>query len=95
MANDTTDTVKDDPVARYILESLAGGVVLSPQDIAKAYGENKRKPKDKPDFWRRYMQAVKQQALHLARQGRIEIVRDGKPVDIEDFRGLVKLRLPE
>ena len=88
----TDQPTKDDPVARFILDHLQGETALSHQDIAKAYAETRRKKSDPPDFWRRYLNAVRQQALHLARQGRVEILRDGKPVDIEDHRGLVKIR---
>ncbi|MEC8198924.1 MAG: DUF3253 domain-containing protein, partial [Pseudomonadota bacterium] len=48
---------------------------------------------DPPDFWRRYLNAVRQQAKHLARMGRIEILRKGKPVDPNDFKGVYRLRL--
>jgi hypothetical protein len=40
------------------------------------------------------MMAVKQQALGLARAGQIEITRKGEPVDLSDFKGVVRLRLP-
>ena len=40
------------------------------------------------------MNAVKQQAIHLAKSGRIEIIRKGEPVDPRDFKGIVKMRLP-
>ena len=50
--------------------------------------------KDPPDLWRRYLQAVRQQATFLARAGRLQIVRGGKVQDPNDFKGLVKLRLP-
>ena len=53
------------------------------------------KPKDGPNLWRRYMVAVKQQAIHLARAGKIDIVRKGKAVDPNDFKGIVRLRLTE
>ena len=41
------------------------------------------------------MNAVRQQAIHLARQGRIEIVRKGRPVDPNKVKGVVRLRLPQ
>lgn len=37
--------------------------------------------------------AVKQRAVSLAREGRIEIVRKGQVVDPEDFKGIVRYRL--
>jgi hypothetical protein len=39
------------------------------------------------------MNPVKQQMLHLARAGQIEITRKGVVVDPEDFRGVVRMRL--
>ena len=60
----------EDPVAQAILDLLAArgaGKSISPEAAARA------KKNDPPDLWRRYMNAVRQQALHLARQGRIRI----------------------
>jgi hypothetical protein len=56
--------------------------------------EGPEKPADVHELWRRYMNAVRQQATHLARQGRIEITRKGQPVDPKNFKGVVRLRLP-
>jgi hypothetical protein len=33
-------------------------------------------------------------ATYLARQGRLEILRKGQPVDPKSFKGVVRLRLP-
>jgi 1,6-anhydro-N-acetylmuramate kinase len=87
----------DDPVATTILETLAGlaeGDSISLMDAARAVADTRRKPTDGPELWRRYMNAVRQQATHLARQGRIEIVRKGEPVEPKNFKGVVRLRLP-
>ena len=46
-----------------------------------------------PDLWRRYLNAVRQQSIHLARAGRIEILRKGKPADPNNFKGVYRLRL--
>ena len=91
------EEVRIDPVAEAILDQLAvagDGKSLSPMDVAKAYAESRRKQKDPPELWRRYLTAVKQQALALARAGRIEITRKGEPVDLKDFKGVIRLRLP-
>lgn len=82
-----------DPVAEFILEALSAQGSLAPVDIARALGEQRRRASDKPDAWRRFMMPVKQQMLHLARAGTIEIVRKGEVVDPEDFRGVVRMRL--
>ncbi|MCP5373224.1 MAG: DUF3253 domain-containing protein [Hyphomicrobiales bacterium] len=94
--NGKKDGKKDsklDPVAEAILAALAGGAVVAPDDVAKSIAAARAKPSDGPGLWRRYLPAVKQQAVFLARQGRIEILRKGQPADPNDFRGLVKLRL--
>ena len=64
------------------------------RERARAFAASRAKPKDPPDLWRRYLKAVKQQMVHLARAGRIEITRKGQPVDPNDFKGVVRLRLP-
>lgn len=95
--NDTEHTPPPDPVVVAILETLEAlppGGSASPMDVARAFAASRAKPGDPPDAWRRYMNAVKQQMVHLARTGRIEIVRKGKPVDPDDFKGVVRLRLP-
>jgi hypothetical protein len=87
----------DDPVAASILDTLAGmapGASISLMDAAKAVADQRRRPTDGSELWRRYMNAVRQQATHLARQGRIEITRKGQPVDPKNFKGVVRLRLP-
>ena len=96
-AGGSAETPKDDPVAEMILETLDGlapGKSISLMDAARAVAETRRRPSDGPERWRRYMTAVRQQAVHLARQGRIEITRKGVPVDPNDFKGVVRLRLP-
>lgn len=86
---------KDDPIAIAILDALADAKSLNFKQIAERIAEARRRPKDRPDLWRRYLNAVKQQAVYLARQNRIEIVRKGEVADPNDFKGLVRLRLPE
>ena len=90
-----TEEVKvDDPVVIAILDALSSGKALTFQDVARAIAKDRKKPKDGPNLWRRYMNAVKQQAVHLAKSGRIEITRKGEVVDPRDFKGIVKIRLP-
>ena len=87
---------KLDPVAISILTSLndAGpGKAITLETAARAYAEMRRRNSDPPNIWRRYLNAVRQQAKHLARMGRIEILRKGKPVDPNDFKGVHRLRL--
>ncbi len=87
-----------DPVARLILDQLMAlgpGGSLGPAEIAQAFAEPRRKKSDPPDHWRRYLNAVRQQALHLARAGRIVILRRGKPQDPQTpIKGVIRLALP-
>ncbi len=85
----------DDPVARAILallETVPPGRSISPVAAARAFALARARPGDPPDAWRRYLPAVRQQALHLARARRIAILRKGKPVDPHaPFKGVVRL----
>lgn len=83
----------EDPVVAGILDALASGASASPRDIAQHIAAARAKPGDSPNLWRRYFMAVKQRAVSLAREGRIEIVRKGQVVDPEDFKGVVRYRL--
>lgn len=86
---------KEDPIAAQIFSMIADGAAVQPKDVAQAFFAQHRKPKDPDDAWRRYMNPVKQQMVYLARQGRIEVVRkNGEVVDPNDFRGIVRMRLP-
>lgn len=84
---------QDDPIAQWILEALSGGDEMQLVAVARGIAKARAKPKDPPDLWRRYLTAVRQQAVNLARQGRIEILRGKTVVDPNDFKGLVKIRL--
>ncbi len=89
------ETAGDDPVARAILElieTLAPGRSISPVEAARAVALARARPGDPSDAWRRYLPAVRQQALNLARRGRLTILRKGKPVDPHaPFKGVVRL----
>jgi len=44
--------------------------------------------------WHSLMQPVRRAAVGLAREGRLVILRKGKPVDPNDFRGVYRLTVP-
>lgn len=95
----TNEEKKIDPVATVILEALRAcepGSSVSPSDIARLLAERRRRAGDPPELWRRYLQAVNEQARFLARQGRIDILRRGERQDPHaPIKGLVRLRLAE
>jgi hypothetical protein len=85
-----------DPVAEVILELVAGGGLgksISPNDAAHEFAKRQWEPTEPPPGeWRQYLLAVKQQALFLARSGRIALLRKGKPADpAKPVKGLYRL----
>ncbi|NVK19528.1 MAG: DUF3253 domain-containing protein [Methylocystaceae bacterium] len=91
--SDETDIPFVDPIASSILDTLADGSSLTVEQMAKVIAEQRKRPKDGPQLWRKYMQAVKQQAMHLGKTGKIEIVHKGEVVEPDNFKGRVHLRL--
>ena len=77
------------PIETTLLELLAeagSGRSVSPEAVARAAaGED----------WRRALAQVRAEAVGLARQGRLLILRHGKPVDPNGFKGVYRLRLPD
>ncbi|GAB6053925.1 hypothetical protein JCM17960_27450 [Magnetospira thiophila] len=87
------DDRKPDPLVSFMLAYLSDKTSASGQEVAQAYAREQSKDKDRPIPWKRYFQAVKQQALHQARAGIIEILHKGKPVDPSEVKGVVRYRL--
>ena len=56
---------------------------LCPTDVARAVSA---------EDWRPLLGAVRKVAADLARQGKIEILRKGKPINPDDMRGVIRLR---
>ncbi|MBT6036217.1 MAG: DUF3253 domain-containing protein [Kordiimonadaceae bacterium] len=88
------DEIKEDPIRLYIMDAVAAGGAVSPNDIAIKIAKDRAKDSDPDDVWRKYLLSVKQQAKSLARAGRISILRRGKPIDPNKMKGLIKLSLP-
>ena len=71
------------------------GKSICPSEAARAFANDRARPSDPPDAWRRYLNAARQQSLFLARSGRIAILRKGKPVDpTGPVKGVIRLALP-
>jgi hypothetical protein len=78
-----------------LLVEAGAGKSISPEQAARAFAAGRTRPSDPPDLWRRYLAAVRQQALYLARRGRIRILRKGKAVDPHrPVKGVIRLALP-
>lgn len=65
------------------------GKTICPSEVARDLGG------PHPDGWGPLMQPVRRVAVRLAHEGRIAILRKGRPVDPDDFRGIYRLALPE
>jgi hypothetical protein len=72
-----------------LLEARGPDKTLDPMDVARALGG------DRPEGWGPLMQPVRRAAVRLMKQGRLVIVRKGRPVDPDDFRGVYRIRLPD
>ena len=77
------------PVETAIFEMLAAagpGRSVAPEAVARAAA---------CEDWRRTLPQVRAEAVGLARQGRLLILRHGKPVDPNGFKGVYRLRLAD
>ncbi len=76
------------PIEAAVLDLLArrdAGKSICPSEAAKAVD---------PEGWRRLMPQVRATAVGLARAGRLEITRKGRPADPDTLKGVYRLRLP-
>jgi len=64
------------------------GKSIDPTEAARALGG------EHPDQWGPLMQPIRKAAVALAEQGRLVILRKGKPVDPRDFKGVYRLSAP-
>lgn len=46
-----------------------------------------------PDNWRKYMDEVREAAVDLQRQGKVAITQKGEPVDVNDIKGPVRIKI--
>lgn len=76
-----------DALRAEILAQVArrgAGKSICPSEVARALTED----------WRPLMRAVRAEAARLAGEGRIAILRKGKPIDPAEMRGVIRLGLP-
>ncbi|MEJ0076390.1 MAG: DUF3253 domain-containing protein [Alphaproteobacteria bacterium] len=64
------------------------GRALDPAEAARALSG------PHPDQWGPLMQPIRRVAVALAEQGRLVILRKGKPADPRDFKGVYRLAAP-
>jgi hypothetical protein len=79
MASDIEDAILGQ------LAAAGPGKSIDPMNVAKAV---------QPERWQRLLPLIKREAVMLAKQGVIVILRHNKPADPGEFRGVYRLRLP-
>jgi len=82
------DTARIEETLLALVEARGPGKTLCPSEVARAVGG------PHPDGWGPLMQPVRRVAVSLAKEGRIAILRKGRPVDPDDFKGVYRLALP-
>ena len=82
------DTALIETTLLGMLERRGPGKTLDPSEVARELGGSK------PDGWSPYMPAIRRVAVRLAKAERLVILRKGRPVDPDDFRGVYRLGLP-
>jgi hypothetical protein len=83
---DTHSPAADPIEAEILRQTEASGPDRSicPSDVACALA---------PESWRSRLGDVRRVAMHLAGQGRIDILRKGRKVAPEGVRGVIRLRM--
>ena len=81
------DAAITETLLRLVAERGADKTVC-PSEVARALGG------PHPDGWGPLMQPVRRAAVRLMKDGRIAILRKGRLVDPDDFRGIYRLSLP-
>jgi len=69
-----------------LLSQVRKGDSISPNQVAKAIDNS---------GWQRELPKVRAVIIGLARQGRLEVLRKGKPVEPEGLKGVYRVRLPQ
>lgn len=59
---------------------------ITPEDAARAVDS---------EHWHKHLHEVRAAAVRLAKDGRIVILRKGKPVDPDAFKGVIRLRIAD
>jgi hypothetical protein len=79
-----------DAIAAEILRQTAergADKSICPSEVARALAPEE-------EAWRRLLGPVRAAAIRLAREGRIEVLRKGKPADpAGEIRGVIRLRI--
>lgn len=81
--------ISDEAVVETIIQLCAAAGLddsIRPEDVALEL---------RPEDWQPLLKRVRLVAKQLAQAGHIIILRKGKPVDPNDFKGLIRLRVSD
>lgn len=67
-----------------LLSQVRTGESISPNDVAKVMSAER---------WQRELPKVRAVIADLVKKGQIEVVRKGKPVELEGIKGIYRVRL--
>ena len=83
------------PLEEFLLNHLRDQAPASadPVQIARAFHAATQPDTGDPEAWHKHLSAVRRTARHLASEGRVEVLRKGKPVPVAEARGVIRLRL--
>ena len=90
MENETVTRPDSHAIETALLRLIGerAGRTVDPTEAARALGGTH------PDQWGPLMQPIRRVAVALAEQGRLVILRKGKPVDPRDFKGVYRITAP-
>lgn len=75
-------------IASAVMERGAGKTVC-PSEIARSLAGSDEK------VWRLMMAPIRAEAVSMAKAGDVRILRKGRPVDPDDFKGIYRLALAD
>jgi hypothetical protein len=70
-----------------LLVAAGAGKSVAPADVARAIAGSH------PEQWSPLMAPVRRVVVDLMKRGRVTILRKGRPVDPDDFRGVYRIAL--
>ncbi len=74
-----------------LCQKAAPSGTIDPVDAAKAFADLSKRGREAP--WESFLIPVRENAVRLAKEGKINIYRKGEKVDPETFRGVYTLGL--
>ena len=76
------------------LAAAAGEGSISPGEVAKAFAGERRRPGAPAVSAHRWSRIVREEAIGLARAGKVQVLRKGRPVDPHaPVKGVIRIRL--